>query len=641
MIGFVVFLVVFLCTSRRFRANVKIVQFRHRVEQGFSDCCASEPTSMMGVHQHPVWMSTAAPLRMCLRNEDCGASVEIKPGSDWEFASIRVQEFCSEKLRSQTVFMLWMTSVATFSVRNQLSLESLLRHHPCVHVRVIAPLLPHNLFDVYIQLGYNVTVEKFDEATFEPFAPAPGDPGHGWVSKLDAWRMGPHFAVHKADMLRMLILYREGGSYIDFDHIVLRPMLHIRNGIGSEVCQPDNPDCLDVEQLEKLDVAVAARLPGELEAIGLGEEYSSRVNFHRSGGVRYTPCNGVLINWVARHSLFGHLLRVSDGQYSPDCWGCLGPRLWGAALRGILSDLEGDGSLFTTMRSSFGLLPPAALYPFDYTTVAKHMRVTDHNIDRFLRITNPLGVHFFSGISAKLPLVAGSTMHKILGRNTLSATDPDSSLHNVLLMDTFSGQLGAGSPNFIPQPVGKIVSPESRWSAPLVFETIPKEPAAFAERARRLKVILLCPRRWSAVRHATARIAGAMAAPVLLVERLDVGDVQNKIELLLRAHEIAAVLSQSIIPGIIDFAALLRARRVASVAVVHHGAGWVGSADESTSTARVLAAAQSGVVLLAFVESGQAAQAQHLAMPVCALGSTFKPAGLAKAWARPPGYHMC
>ena len=104
--------------------------------------------------------------------------------------------------------------------------------NPCVHVQVVAPLLPKDFFLTFRQLGYNVTVQRFDPETFEPFAPAQDAPGEVWVSELNNWRSGPHFAVHKADVLRMLILYKMGGSYMDFDHIVLRPMLHISNGVG-------------------------------------------------------------------------------------------------------------------------------------------------------------------------------------------------------------------------------------------------------------------------------------------------------------------------------------------------------------------------------------------------------------------------
>ena len=47
---------------------------------------------------------------------------------------------------------------------------------------------------------------------------------------------------------------------------------------------------------------------------------------------RYTPCNGVLLNWEAKHPIIAAALKDVDDHYDPLCWGCLGPRLFGYKL---------------------------------------------------------------------------------------------------------------------------------------------------------------------------------------------------------------------------------------------------------------------------------------------------------------------
>ena len=51
------------------------------------------------------------------------------------------------------VTLIWMTDASTFGIRNQWSLESLLRHHPCADVRIVAPLLPEDFFQTFADLG--------------------------------------------------------------------------------------------------------------------------------------------------------------------------------------------------------------------------------------------------------------------------------------------------------------------------------------------------------------------------------------------------------------------------------------------------------------------------------------------------------
>jgi hypothetical protein len=230
--------------------------------------------------------------------------------------------------------MVWMTDASTFGIRNQWSLESLLRHHPCTDVQIVAPLLPVGFFDTFVYLQYHVRVIRFDAETFAPYAPALGEPGYAWVQRARRYKSEPYFPVHMADMLRMLVLFKEGGTYMDFDHIVLRPMMHLQNAIGSEICHDDNPDCVTGAQLASYNLTTEV-VPATEEGVAAEEIRTALPKLERSrfdDNVRFTPCNGVLINWQPRHPFYAILLEAAETGYDPRCWGCLAPRLVGKVL---------------------------------------------------------------------------------------------------------------------------------------------------------------------------------------------------------------------------------------------------------------------------------------------------------------------
>ena len=225
----------------------------------------------------------------------------------------------------------------------------------------------------------------------------------------------------------MFVLHAEGGSYMDFDHIVLRPMMHLRNAVGTEICHPENVHCLTVAQLAQYNVtrelrrehsatgaAAASAAPGSAKE--LPEEVLQRARF--DGHLRFTPCNGVLINWRPKHPLFTMMLLMAERVYDPANWGCLGPRLLGR----VLVKAGGSPKVFKRVQGSFHLLQASMLYPFSYETVAAHLRVDMPDTDRLVAEFGSIGMHFYGHMSAAVPLQAGSTMHRHLARSRLFGT---------------------------------------------------------------------------------------------------------------------------------------------------------------------------------------------------------------------------
>ena len=49
----------------------------------------------------------------------------------------------------------------------------------------------------------------------------------------------PHQIVHKADALRLLLIHKFGGFYLDLDYVVLNDLSHYNNIlVGNSKCRP-------------------------------------------------------------------------------------------------------------------------------------------------------------------------------------------------------------------------------------------------------------------------------------------------------------------------------------------------------------------------------------------------------------------
>ncbi|GMI11275.1 hypothetical protein TrRE_jg5199 [Triparma retinervis] len=308
---------------------------------------------------------------------------------------------------SLRVIMIWTTPPKTFTARNQWTIESLFKQHPCATISVYSNTLPMDTFKTMEDFGFEVKVVRYD---FSKIA-TPGEPGHEWTVKMGQYRNTLHFHVHTSDMLRLLLLFAHGGSYVDMDHITTGPILGAKgpgtNLFGGEECHNDNPDCMDTRGLHQLN----AINPKYIDS----QDYPGRSGFQSTAGYeapRYTPCNGVLLNWEARHPIIAAALRDVDNHYDPTCWGCLGPRLFGR----LLNQAAEVNSSF----ENISILPAGVLYPVDYSDISSTLSSTRrYDVEKFMSNTTSLGIHFYGKITSNVQIEPGSTMEIILHQATI------------------------------------------------------------------------------------------------------------------------------------------------------------------------------------------------------------------------------
>ena len=597
-------------------------------------------------------VSAATASRSCMRQPLClAAALATGDGASGRGSTLGrpvTDSTCSllPPAERHKVTLLWMTTAATFSIRNQWSLESLLRQHPCADVRIVAPLLPEDFFQTFADLGYSVRIVPLDLTTLAPYTPAAGEPGYRWVQSMEQHKKKEFFAVHVADILRMLILYKEGGTYMDFDHIVLRPMMHLQNAIGSEICRPSNPDCVTGMQLARFNVT--RELTTTMDTSSLPASLLARSRFDEN--VDYTPCNGVLINWRPDHAVYRILLSLADQEYDPDCWGCLGPRLLGRVLqRGLM-----DEDLLAKLAGSFHLLQSGLLYPFDYGTVSAELKSFNDDTALFMCAFKSIGIHFFGKMSTNIKMRDGSTIQRVVAESTLFNGnlgrldwDRPTSLEASIMpyqsskiyeqwivrkpLENFCGigvkskrsEEGKQASMNIFKSVPKLLSARAKVD----FDTLPSKLHEFSRMARQKQMVLLCHKNWLGIREMTIKIGTALGLPILLIGDGDLkGESMHwRMGELLQSYHVRVLVVNGVPPGTLELAKRLHENKIVRVAIVYHsGVGFHNLAIQEAGLVGLMAvSALQGHIALAFLEHDQAASLRHLGIPACAIPSTF------------------
>jgi lactosylceramide 4-alpha-galactosyltransferase len=119
---------------------------------------------------------------------------------------------------------------AHIQARNYTCLESIFFHHPDAQVQLYSHTLPEAYIQPFVEAGYALSIVRFDLEAL-----AQDTPAEGHITSLHTWSKEPYWVVNLSDLLRLLILYRHGGIYLDFhDTLVLKKLDDLRNAIGWE-----------------------------------------------------------------------------------------------------------------------------------------------------------------------------------------------------------------------------------------------------------------------------------------------------------------------------------------------------------------------------------------------------------------------
>lgn len=277
------------------------------------------------------------------------------------------------------VFVLvWSTNSSFFKLRSKRCIESIFFHHPSAIVRVYSNELPLYFLREFTLAGFAVSVQRYELTEL-----LRGTPAVTWLSRKAEWQRGPYFYSHLSDIMRVALLFKHGGVYLDFDMILTRPLKLLR---GREASR-DHVSSLN------------ASLRGLHNALGIESFYN--------GDPRRPILNGAFMYFQRGSRFLWNCMQEYTDTYRPDLWGWNGPELLTrvharcASVESGLVQLE----------------PPATFYPIHWEQAATfagstQARRQDRMLAKIRRFS--YAVHLWNKKTAPLRLDRQSLFHRLL-----------------------------------------------------------------------------------------------------------------------------------------------------------------------------------------------------------------------------------
>ncbi|GLT63764.1 hypothetical protein SLA2020_363030 [Shorea laevis] len=297
--------------------------------------------------------------------------------------SAKVKEFFENSKCKSRFFMTWISSLESFGNRELLSIESLFKSHPNACLLIVSNSLDSRtgrvIFDPFLDKGFKLIALKPDfDYIFE------NTPAELWFNRLKKGNVDPgevSMGQNLSNLLRLALLYKFGGTYMDTDVIVLKSFNKLRNVIGAQT-------------------------------IDLKTKNWSRLN------------NAVLI-FDKQHPLLYKFIQEFALTFNGNKWGHNGPYL----VSRVVSRVSGRPGY------NFTVLPPPAFYPVDWSRIRSlfqgprnevHSKWLHHKLENIHR--QSFAVHLWNRQSRKLTVQEGSIIDRIISDSCIVCNSSQSSL---------------------------------------------------------------------------------------------------------------------------------------------------------------------------------------------------------------------
>lgn len=296
-------------------------------------------------------------------------------GQDGEMKqfSKRVKEFFKANSSNSSCkfrfFMTWISSIGNFGDREFFTIESLFKSHPDGCLIIASDSLDSRLgmeiLRPFLKKGFRVAAVSPDYNYLFKNTVA-----KAWIDRLTKGNVNPgevSFGQNLSNLLRLGLLYKFGGIYIDADMIVLKRFVNLRNAIGAQT-------------------------------VNLQTRNWSRLN------------NAVMI-FDKGHPLLYKFIEEFALTFDGNKWGHNGPYL---VSRVVSRVSQRPGYNFT-------VLPPAAFYPVDWSRIGSLFRAPRNETQSkwmFTKLRQIRGrsfaVHLWNKESRKLEIQQGSIIQHMM-----------------------------------------------------------------------------------------------------------------------------------------------------------------------------------------------------------------------------------
>ncbi|KAF3325202.1 lactosylceramide 4-alpha-galactosyltransferase [Carex littledalei] len=133
-------------------------------------------------------------------------------------------------------FMTWIAPLEYFGEREMFSIESLFKWHPTACLLIMSTTMDSSkgaeLLKPFLNNGFRVVALSPDYKYL-----VKGTPAETWLKRLRKGEVDPgevSITQNISNLIRLLVLYKYGGIYIDTDVIVMKSMYGLKNCIGAQ-----------------------------------------------------------------------------------------------------------------------------------------------------------------------------------------------------------------------------------------------------------------------------------------------------------------------------------------------------------------------------------------------------------------------
>ncbi|KAF9286519.1 hypothetical protein BGZ68_002842 [Mortierella alpina] len=265
---------------------------------------------------------------------------------------------------------IWTTDPATtWKQRHYDAIESTLVHNPNAVLIVLSNTLPPTFFADYTRQGYQIYIVEFSKEMLLRTGWFFGPETEEWLRRWDEWaKTGPFFSVHLADYLRLVVLYKYGGLYMDMDALWIRaPGDRITEFIGSDVSDTESDLAWTMDQK----------------------------NTYLANGVMRFQRGRSMLKYIAQHAF-------TSFDYKPDCFNCGGPKALTSYVKTHRISLEKNG---------LHILPREALYPYNWKEIMEAFGTSTKAQEDILLIEeHGLSLHLYGKVTGDRDIEEGSVV---------------------------------------------------------------------------------------------------------------------------------------------------------------------------------------------------------------------------------------
>lgn len=282
----------------------------------------------------------------------------------------RVQTFFNHDCEYSHFFMTWISPSSSFGSRELFSIESLFKIHPKACLTILSRTLD--------SIHGNKILKPFHNRGFKVQAITPnlmfllkGTPAENWFNELRKGKKDPGeipLFQNLSNLMRLAILYKYGGVYLDTDFILLKPLNGLRNCIGAQ-----------------------------------SMDFSTK---------QWTRLNNAILIFDKNHPLLLGFIKEFALTFNGNRWGHNGPYL-------VSRVVERLGKKRSSL--NFTILPPLAFYPVYWNKVDGFFRKPKNQgeekwVEAKLNQMNgeTFGVHLWNKQSSGLIIEEGSVIARLV-----------------------------------------------------------------------------------------------------------------------------------------------------------------------------------------------------------------------------------